>query len=72
MLKVPTHISFNLFIFCVPDDIFSLNSRKWGVSIPGVVSFPYKSMYIVNFVIPSPRLFVADSFLIYSNMQYVD
>ena len=27
MLKVPTHISFNLFIFCVPDDICSLDSR---------------------------------------------
>ena len=27
MLKVHTHISFNLFIFCVPDDICSLDSR---------------------------------------------
>ena len=27
MLKVPTHISFNLCIICVPDDICSLDSR---------------------------------------------
>ena len=26
MLKVPSHISFKLFIFCVPDDICSLDS----------------------------------------------
>ena len=27
MLKVPTHISFHLFIICVPDDICSLDCR---------------------------------------------
>ena len=27
MLTLPTHISFNLFIFCDPDDICSLDSR---------------------------------------------